>query len=333
MKFLQLLRPVNLVIIALTMYSVRFFYFTLGSVSTLTIANPFRERIDFFLLVFSTVLIAAGGNIINDYFDVRADRINRPEKLIITKYVKRRWAIITHWLFNLVAFSIAIYLSARYQTFWYVFIHLLTINSLWFYSMYFKRKPFIGNFIIAGLTALVPILCGIHFHLQTGFPDSGNGTVVLPDVYTIYDSIAIWKIRLLANGRFVFLLAYFAFTLNLSREIIKDMEDIEGDKLLYAKTLPIALGIQKSSWIATTILALAPVFFILLFLLHVQQDFLLHLLALLPLALSAALNIISAFILMTNPADIRKLKRADFVLKISMLLGILVPFYWWFFRV
>lgn len=332
MKFLQLLRPVNLVIIALTMYSVRFFYFTLGSISTLPIGNPARERVDFFLLVLSTVLIAAAGNIINDYFDVRADRINRPERLIITKHVKRRWAIITHWLFNFVAFSIAIYLSARYRTFWYVFIHLLTINSLWFYSMYFKRRPFIGNFIIAGLTALVPILCGIHFHLQTGFPESGDGSVVLPVVSSVNDSIAIWKLRLLADGRFVFLLAYFAFTLNLSREIIKDMQDMEGDKLLYARTLPIVLGIRKSAWIATAVLALAPVFFIALFLLHVQQDYSLHLLALLPLALSGLLNLISALILLRNPTNIQRLKQADLVLKISMLLGIVVPFYWWFFH-
>jgi len=96
MYFFKLIRPINLLIIGLTMYSVRFFYFTLGGME----ANIFSggEKVDFALLVFSTLLIAAAGNIINDYFDVRADRINKPHKLIITKHIKRRWAIVYHWI-------------------------------------------------------------------------------------------------------------------------------------------------------------------------------------------------------------------------------------------
>ncbi len=323
MYFLKLIRPINLIIIALTMYSVRFFYFVLGGAHS----RNGNEQFDFFLLVFSTVLIAAAGNIINDYFDVRADRINRPDKLIITKHIKRRWAIISHWVLNLLAFSIAIYLSARYSTFWYVFIHLLTINSLWFYSMYFKRRPFIGNLLIAGLTALVPILCGIHFYLQIQFP--GGQQNVLPTVHSLQDSIELWKTFLLSKGRFVYVLAYFAFTLNLSREIIKDVEDMEGDKLIYAKTLPLVLGVKKSLWIATFILLLAPVCFATLFFLKVNKDYSLNLLALLPLALSSVLNLISVFFLLKKNIGNRTLKSADLVIKIAMLLGILIPFYWW----
>jgi len=326
MHFLRLIRPINLVIIALTMYSVRFFYFELAGAHASHGGN--QERFDFFLLVFSTVMIAAAGNIINDYFDVRADRINRPDRLIITRHIKRRWAIISHWILNLVAFSIALYLTVRYQTLWYVFIHLLTINSLWFYSMYFKRKPFIGNLIIAGLTALVPILCGIHFYLQIDYPAGITGDT-LPGVQSIHESIALWKGLLLEKGKFIFILAYFAFTLNLSREIIKDIEDIEGDKLLYARTLPIALGIRKSAWIAAGILLLAPVFFIVLFFTEIRQDFGLHLLAVLPFALSGMLNLISVAFLLKAPADKKTLKQADLVIKIAMLCGILVPFYWW----
>lgn len=322
MHFLKLVRPVNLIIIALTMYSVRFFYFVLGGAHS----RNGGEQFDFFLLVFSTVLIAAAGNIINDYFDVRADRINRPEKLIITKHIKRRWAIISHWIMNLTAFSIAIYLSVRYHTFWYMFIHLLTINCLWFYSMYFKRKPFIGNLLIAGLTALVPILCGIHFYLQIEYP---GGYDAMPDVHSLHDAIASWKELLLRKGRFVYVLAYFAFTLNLSREIIKDIEDMEGDKLIYAKTLPLVLGVRKSLWIATFILLLAPICFAALFLCTVSQGYQYNLLALLPLALSSVLNLISMLFLLRPHPGVKTLKSADFVIKIAMLCGILIPFYWW----
>ena len=98
-------------IIVLTMYGVRYYIQSVNYYQKID-----DNGIDFFLLVFSTVLIAAAGNIINDYFDVKADRINRPEKLIITKHIKRRWAIFVHWIFNGVAFTIALYLSAKYQS-------------------------------------------------------------------------------------------------------------------------------------------------------------------------------------------------------------------------
>ena len=125
MHFIKLIRPINMAIIVLTMYGVRYYIQSVNYYQKID-----DSGIDFFLLVFSTVLIAAAGNIINDYFDVKADRINRPEKLIITKHIKRRWAILVHWIFNGVAFTIALYLSAKYQSLWFVFIHLLSIQFL-----------------------------------------------------------------------------------------------------------------------------------------------------------------------------------------------------------
>lgn len=306
------------------MYSIRFFYFILSDAQALRSG----EQFDFFLLVFSTVLIAAGGNIINDYFDVRADRINRPERLIVSKHIKRRWAIISHWILNAVAFSIAIYLSSRYQTFWYLFIHLVTINTLWFYSMYFKRKPFIGNLMIAVLTALVPILCGIHFYFQIGIENIES--LVLTPQSDLQETIVFWKSFLLTDWRFIYFLAFFAFTLNLSREIIKDIEDVEGDKHLFAKTLPLTIGIQKSAIIAGVILAIVPITVSLLFVIKGSQNYAMSILALLPIAISCFLNFVSLFLLSPKKGEIRNIKAADFIIKISMLSGILIPFYWWF---
>lgn len=326
MHFLRLIRPINLVIIALTMYSVRFFYFVLGGMESNNYDG--QERFDFALLVFSTVLIAAAGNIINDYFDVRTDRVNRPERLIITKHIKRRWAIIWHWLLNGVAFGIAIYLSVRYSTFWYVFIHLLSINSLWFYSMYFKRKPFIGNFIIAGLTALVPLLCGIHFYLNASFEE----TLISPELTalaTVSDGISFWKIQLLQDGNFIYVLAFFAFVLNLSREIIKDMEDVKGDEYIAAKTLPIVLGNRKSARIAALVLSFVPLFVLIFFFKAVQTDFYIHGLALLPLFVAVVLSLIALLQLFFNSKVISALKRVDLLIKIAMLSGVLLPYYWW----
>ena len=113
---------------------------------------------DYSLLIFSTIIIAAAGNVINDYFDIKSDLINKPEKVILSKHVKPRWAILWHWILNAIAFIISIYLSVKYSTLLFVFVHLLSINLLWFYSVQLKRKFIISNLIIAFLTALVPLL-------------------------------------------------------------------------------------------------------------------------------------------------------------------------------
>ena len=213
----QLVRPLNLIIIGFTMYSTRIFLYLYELQFNASIFQKSGEELDFFLMVFSTLLIAAAGNMINDYFDVRADRVNKPEKLIITKHVKRRVAILNHWILNLIAFSIAVYLSVRNNSFWYVFIHLLSINALWFYSLYFKRRPFSGNLIVASLTALVPILCGVHFYVHHQLPPIEN--------ITFSNNLNYWIYHLTSKGNFIWILAIFAFLSNISREIIKDIQD------------------------------------------------------------------------------------------------------------
>lgn len=245
MHFIKLIRPINMAIIVLTMYGVRYYIQSVNYYQKID-----DNGIDFFLLVFSTVLIAAAGNIINDYFDVKADRINRPEKLIITKHIKRRWAILVHWIFNGVAFTIALYLSAKYQSLWFVFIHLLSINALWFYSMLFKRKIIIGNIIVAGLTALVPLLVMIYFKV-------GNSNNI---PYSEFNPES-WRPIIDDTIIYLYLLAAFAFIQNFAREIVKDAQDVDGDKLIYVKSLPMAIGERKSLVIVGILLFLLPVFY------------------------------------------------------------------------
>jgi len=321
MYFIRLIRPINLLIIAFTMYSTRMFLYIYEQTFKIDLFQSRNEEIDFFLLVFSTVLIAAAGNIINDYFDVKADRINKPEKLIITKHINKKWAILSHWILNGVAFMIAIYLSVRNDSFWYVFIHLLSINALWFYSMYFKRRPFIGNFIVAILTALVPILCGIHFYTHNEFP-----TVVVSNISTPF---SFWIFHLMSHGHFILILALFAFASNLAREIIKDIEDVDGDKLLHAKTLPILYGITKTKWIASFLLLLSPILFSLLYFLKLPSDENLkgNLVLFIPVLAALILDLISILLLILAK-NRKQLKRVDLLIKIAMLFGLILPFYW-----
>jgi 4-hydroxybenzoate polyprenyltransferase len=320
MHFLRLIRPVNLAVIALTMYAVRVFVETaLGKHSTIPNAE---ERMDFRLLVFSTLLIAAAGNIINDYFDVRADRINKPEKLIITTHVKPRWAIVSHWAFNFLAFAIAAYLSYKYSTLWYLFIHLLTINALWFYSMYFKRRFLIGNLIIAAMTALVPILAGIFFYIELKLAPPNP---LLPRGLFGPE----WMLDLLKGGKMIYALAAFAFALNFVREIVKDMQDVPGDLVLRARTLPIVLGAQATRWTAIGLLLAMLAAGI-----AVSLNWGAELADPLKTAFAPALIVIAsclaAIAFLLSSLEKRSLKRADLFLKIAMVAGCSMPYYWYF---
>lgn len=231
--FFRLVRPINLLIIVLTMFGVCFF---LNSVYQFD-----YNTIDLVLLILSTVMIAAAGNIINDYFDVKADRINKPEKLIITKHLKRRWAIVSHWTLNAIAFGIGIYLSLQYDTLFFVFIHLVSINLLWFYSMVLKRKVLIGNLIVAFLTSLIPILALIFIVNNLNQNTDSNPLPILDTQFAL-----------------IHLLALFAFIQNFAREIIKDVQDIKGDKLIYVKSLPMVIGVRRTRLLVCFLLFILP---------------------------------------------------------------------------
>lgn len=327
MAFLRLIRWVNLLIIAATMYSIRLFLLTYEKMFSTELTKPLLgrdgESFDFFLLVLSTVMIAAAGNVINDYFDMRADRINKPDRVIVGKTVKRSWAIIIHSSLNIGAFAIAIYLGVRNHTFWYLFIHLITMNSLWFYSLYLKKQPLIGNFLIAGLTAMVPILCGIHFYVQQSL------------VWTQAEShsaFSYWFQALIEDGHFIMLLAFFAFVNNFAREIIKDMEDVDGDNKVGAKTLPIQYGMRTAKIWSTGLLILPVLFFSTLFVIH-QSRILFsvsdQLLVFLPVIISLFFDLI-AIVLLWKSENKTALIKADKFVKLAMIFGILTSVYWYF---
>ncbi len=207
MGFLRLIRINNLLIIVLTLIGVWF-----GSSHSLLLNSNF---ISYLLMILFTILIAGAGNAINDYFDVKADRINRPNRQVIDKTIKKRWAIIIHWGFNLIALVISIYLSIHLHSWFYVFIHLFATTLLWVYSIFLKRVYFISNLSISFLVALVPVL--------------GYKTMLDLDLIII-------------DMRFPTLLILGAFVTNLTREIIKDIQDMEGDQIRHVKSIAIVSG-------------------------------------------------------------------------------------------
>jgi 4-hydroxybenzoate polyprenyltransferase len=226
--FLRLVRWPNLVMIAVTQL---LFYFSLVEPLHDKGINTYFNTFHFILLIIASVLIAAAGYIINDYFDLNIDQVNKPERTVIDKIIKRRWAIIMHLIFSFTAILISFYIDFRSATFWLGISNILCAFLLFGYSISLKKKLLWGNILISALTAWVIIVCFLCYYKS------------------FYCSICDRTFVELYVNRFIrisFLYAGFAFVISLIREVVKDLEDIEGDVKYGCKTMPIAWGIPVS---------------------------------------------------------------------------------------
>lgn len=233
--FLRLIRFPNLLLMAFTQYMVRWcLIYPIFKIKGLELQ---MSELSFFFLALSTVLIGAAGYIINDYCDVNIDKINKPEKQIIDKYITRKSAMTVYWTINIIAVSIGIVLSYQIGMWSFSLIYFIMAGGLWYYSSTFKREFLIGNILIALFTALVPLISGLIELLLS-----------YKEYVVIFPSLSFKNIWILLFG-----LCTFAFIITLLREIIKDIEDYEGDKKEGCQTLPVVVGIKGSKIITISI--------------------------------------------------------------------------------
>lgn len=221
---MKILRPVNLSIVALTMYALR-------SVLWRDAVALYLSDLEFALLVVSTVLVAAGGYIINDIYDVEIDQLNKPEKTYIGTVIslKQAWGLYT--LITLLGAGLSLFLAIEKGQNWNLLgFYPLSVALLWLYSYHFKRTFLWGNLIVALFCAAVPVMITI-----------GQA----PSQHT----------------QWIYIYAVFAFISTLLRELVKDMEDVEGDARNGCRTLPIVWGLAKARWVW---LSLALPFFVFL---------------------------------------------------------------------
>lgn len=235
--YLQLLRVGNLTFVAILLYVMEKWVAT-----PLLQLEQFGELMPWWvltLLIVSVVGIAAGGYVINDYFDVKIDRINRPDNLVVTRIISRDTAM--HIFYGLTAVGV---ITGTVVAWWahswtLLFTYVVIPGLLWFYSASYKRMFLIGNLVVAFASAIVPLLVAIAnadylHHLYQ------NALAYSPIVGELY----VWI------GGF----AAFAFLLTWVREIVKDIEDIEGDREMECRTLPIVWGDKVAKIIATILL-------------------------------------------------------------------------------
>ena len=207
--FAKLIRWPNLIIVAATQLMIALFLVQGNSILGLI------TDIDFLILIMSTVLIAAGGYLINDYYDIKIDYVNKPERVVAGRYIKRRHILFVHTFISVLGILGGAFVALKIGV-----VNLFAAGLLWLYSNQLKRLPFWGNFSIALLTGL--------------------------SVFVIY---------MYFEQSFILITSYaaFAFFISLIREIIKDLEDVKGDKAFGCRTLPIVIGSRKTKLFIYTI--------------------------------------------------------------------------------
>ena len=198
--------------------------------ASLNVAMPMNGWV-FGVFVLSVCMIAAGGNVINDYFDYQIDLINKPEKLIIEKLIPKQSAMTGYMILTLTGIAGGFVTGWLLGEFKLGFFFCFGALMLYMYSESYKQKLWIGNLIIALLGFLFILLLWIveFFALRQS---AGSFVVVYP---------SLLKISMLMGGY-----AIFAFLTTLIREIIKDMEDVKGDKKNGCQTIPIVKGIPAA---------------------------------------------------------------------------------------
>ena len=237
--FFQLIRYKNLLFIVLTQL---FFYGFIirPSYEKLLNSSPLLHHDLFHWMLIASILIAGGGYIINDYFDLNIDSINKPDKLIVDKEISRRWAMMLHFMMSISGLVITGYVSMKLNNFLLLLLNGIAVILLWVYSTTFKKKLLSGNIIISALTAwVIFMLFFSELNWNTGklIPESNLAL------------ISIYKLTIIYGG--------FAFIVSLIREVIKDMEDEIGDRKYGCTTMPIVWGINATKvFVAVWIIAL-----------------------------------------------------------------------------
>lgn len=297
--FFKLIRVENLLIIAITQWCIKYLVF-----APVNEFSKFTPTL-FTISLISTLLIAAAGYIINDYFDVKTDRINRPETVVIDVVIKRRWAMILHIIFNIVGLSLGFYLSLKCHSLKLLLFQISSILLLWFYSTHFKKQLLVGNIVVSLLTASIP---------------------VMPMVYEYYLMGGIDPFVTLMMGDFLKTLAIivcgysaFAFLTSFAREVIKDMEDYKGDIQTGGKTMPIVWGMITSK-VVTFFLIIITIGLLLLacfkFYKEAQYIAIYYILGLIVVQLTLLI------IMIIRAKTSKHFKMASLLLKFTMLFGI-----------
>lgn len=226
----KLLRLPNLIIVAVTQY-ILYIYLIAPIFKKNLLSGSFND-LEFLLFVLTTLCITSTGYIINDIYDVETDKINKPQKRIINIHfsIKSGWNLYITLL--ILGALLSFFLAIQRDEILYWFIYPLSNLLLYAYSRWFKSVPIIGNIIVSFFCGAVP---GIFFLSEVSAMEklSQSNFKIFTNLETILFSYVV-----------------FAFSTNLYREIVKDLQDEQGDKLSHINTAAVLWGKRNTKYIA-----------------------------------------------------------------------------------
>lgn len=228
--YLWLLRLPNLLFLAFVQFMMNRVVFV-PILQTFGFDTSSLSPLNITLLIAASVFVAAGGYVINDYFDVKIDAINKPDKQIVGRLLPRQVAMLLHQILTGAGVLLGLLLSYLTRSFTLAFVFVVVPGLLWFYSSNYKRQFLIGNLVIAFSTALSILVVPI---MELAVLHKKYGELIFET--EIPRTCYIWI------GGF----ALFAFLCTWVRELIKDCEDAPGDREMECRTLPIVWSTQKT---------------------------------------------------------------------------------------
>ena len=310
--FFRLVRWTNLVIVIVTMALMRYAVIQpILSKLSVTLSGSGDPAIPmalqlpvycFVLLVIATVFITAGGYVINDYFDIKTDLINRGKVLVGTK-IPRRQAIMWHSILNIIGVAAGIFVSWKAGYLWMGVLFIMVSGLLYFYSASYKRQFLVGNMIVAVLTAMVPMLV-VLFEAPSLYGYYGFSAAEAPELSIIFYWVGGFSV--------------FAFLTTLTREIIKDIEDFEGDLAYGRNTLPVVIGVFTSRIVVISLLIVTIILLYLVWFFLINDN-----ITLIYISVGIILPLIRVIYQMIISKSRKQLHAASNVMKLIMLTGIL----------
>jgi 4-hydroxybenzoate polyprenyltransferase len=301
LSIFKLFRIRNLVLIVLLQFFLREFFISpmLNSFGlTLQLSN-----LHFYLVLLMTLCITTAGYVINDYFDLKRDYINRdPKDIIVGRNISRRMAMATHFVLSAIGVIIGLYLSYVLRVWVLGLLPIFVIGLLWFYSTEYKRQFIIGNIILAFLGVL-PILLTVLYE---------------PALFKAYLSVEYRAIAILIFKVVLFFTA-IAFGINLLYALVKDLQDLPGDEATNCRTLPIVAGEMASKYTFSIVTVM------LIFALFYIQNMQYANQAYVPLmyivfAIEVPLVLANIMLYLTNKVE--KYRYVSFVVSLIMMFGI-----------
>jgi 4-hydroxybenzoate polyprenyltransferase len=310
--FFNLIRWQNLIIVILTMVLMRYAVLAPliskigvvlvkgnGGEIPMTLQFPWY---DFVILVIATVFITAGGYVINDYFDIQADLINKGKVIVGTK-IPRRQAMMWHNIFNIVGVGAGFYISWKAGYLMLGALFLIVSGLLYFYSASYKRQFLVGNIVVALLTAMVPLLVVIY-----EWPALYRFYAVNATTPPVINFLFYWV------GGF----SLFAFLTTLTREIIKDIEDFEGDIAYGRNTVPVVIGILSAKVVSICLIILTVALLYLTWYMFIND-----IITLAYLSVAVVIPLLFVIYKVVTSSNKKHLHNASSIMKVVMLTGIL----------